>query len=121
MTILAENITYMRIITIAKELGTDLRTRSFFRRDIDALLTHVQSIVMDFAGVVFVSRSVADEIFNVLEDYPNVSILHMEGDVEMMFAVVKNGRSTPRKYNDLNTSSVQLKTMDELQSFFSKM
>lgn len=111
----------MKTIRICRELGTDLRTRSFFRRDIEALLDHDTETVIDFAGVVFVSRSVADEIFNVLEDYPNVSIRHMEGDVEMMFTVVKNGRSTPRKYNELNTSSVQLKTMDELQSFFSKM
>ncbi len=111
----------MRTIIIAKEIGTDLRTRSFFRRDIEVLLTHMQSIVMDFTGVIFVSRSVADEIYNVLEDYPNVSVCHMEGDVEMMFSVVKNGRNTPREYKELNITPIKLNTMEDLQSFFSKL
>lgn len=120
MIILAEKMS-MKTIMIYREIGTDLRTRSFFRRDIEGLLNHDTQIVIDFSGVTFVSRSVADEICNVLADYPNLSLRNMAGDVKMMYDVVVRGRSAPRRYDDLNAKHVTLRTMEDLQSFFSKL
>ena len=111
-----------KIISIEKKLGKDLRTRSFFRRDIEGLIEKDDTEVMlDFSGVIFVSRSVADEIYNLLLDYPNMKIRGLAGDVDKMYNVVKNGRMRPREYPADNVRVVHLKTMKELVSFFAAL
>lgn len=114
-------MTLMKTIEIAAAIGTDLRTRVFFRRDIEKLIRVGVPVELDFAGVTFVSRSVADEIFNLLEDYPFVSLKGMEGNVKSMFDVVKRGRISPRCYKDVTVPSVKLSTMEEVRNFFLAM
>ena len=108
----------MKTIEIAKSIGTDLRTRSFFRRDIDRLLDAENSIQLDFTGVVFISRSVADEIYNVLEDNPNCNIVGMEGDVLKMYGIVEKGRMRPRVFSDHKIKTIQLRNMKEVENYF---
>lgn len=107
-------------INISMTIGRDIRTRSFFRRDIEKLIGDTDSAaILDFTDVMFVSRSVADEICNVLCDYPNARVVGMAGDVEMMYSVVVNGRSKPRIYSEDEIKVVHLKTLDEMEDFFS--
>lgn len=107
-----------KVIYISRNLGADLRTRSFFRRDIEKLIVPFDGdILLDFDGVDFISRSVADEICNLLEDYPMLSITGMDGDVEMMYKVVVSGRSKPREYPKMNVKVYHLKNMKELSDF----
>lgn len=84
-------------VSIASRIGSDLRIRSFFRRDIEHLLKGYQDhITLNFEGVVFISRSVADEICNLQSDYPDLQLTGMEGDVEKMYNVVSKGREKTR-------------------------
>ena len=64
----------MDIINIASYIGKDIRTRSFFRHDIEELIKNKESVTLDFSEVTFISRSVADELYNVLEDYPDIQV-----------------------------------------------
>ena len=107
-------------IQIYSSLGRDLRTRSFFRRDIEHLIKNVSSkITLDFTEVEFISRSVADEIFNVLCDHPNVVLSGMTGDVDMMYSVVEKSRNNPRVFpSDDNINVVQLNTLKDLDNYF---
>ncbi len=106
-------------IIVSIHLGNDLRTRSFFRRDIEQLIDkdHLND-VLDFSGVEFISRSVADEICNLLADYPSLSISGMEGDVKSMFDLVMRSRKEPREYPTLNAKVYHLKTYKEMHDFF---
>lgn len=107
------------IISIIEKMGTDLRTRSFFRRDAETIILPIEGeIIFDFSGVEFISRSVADEICNLLEDYPDLSIRGMAGDVEKMYRLVVEGRCRPREYSEMNAKVVHLKNMRELSDFF---
>lgn len=107
-------------ISILSHIGNDIRTRSFFRRDIELLIQPYNGkITLDFDGVKFISRSVADEICNVLQQYTNIDIIGMAGDVKMMFDVVVKGRNTPRVYSDVNAKIIHLNTMEEMNNFFS--
>lgn len=110
----------MNKIIISNEIGTDIRTRSFFRRDIERLIRPIISdnVVLDFENVNFISRSVADEICNILKDYPSLSITGMTGDVEKMYMVVDEGRSKPRVYSELDAEVYHLRDMKELTEFF---
>ncbi len=108
-----------RLIPISKNIGSDLRTRSFFRRDLEKLIKPFDGdVTVDFKGVDFISRSVADEICNLLEDYPLLDIVGMSGDVEMMYGIVANGRTKPREYPKMNVKVYHLKNMKELSDFF---
>ena len=108
------------IVSISTSIGSDLRTRSFFRRDIEKLISNNSGeIIMDFSEVRFISRSVADEICNVLSDHPNLSAVGMLGDVYMMFSVVRRGREQPRIYPTGNIKVIDFNTLDEMDEFFS--
>lgn len=110
-------------ISISSAIGRDLRTRSFFRRDIDTLLGQCRNAIvsLDFTGVTFISRSVADEICNLLRDCPNVTLKGMTGDVSMMYRVVAKARSHPRLFPDTNTTVVHLESLDQMTSFFNAL
>lgn len=109
----------MKKIKIAIEIGRDIRTRSFFRRDIEQLIGHKKDdIVLDFQNVEFISRSVADEICNLLQDYPSIKVDGMSGDVEKMYKIVQDGRNKPRVYPEMNAKVYHLKNMKELTEFF---
>lgn len=105
-------------LKIAELIGTDIRTRRFFRNDMERILPRDTSVMLDFTGVAFVSRSVADEIYNVLEDYPLARVCHLEGDVGMMYEVVRKGRRAPREYDPVNAKVVTLTNMTDLMRFF---
>ncbi len=103
-------------------MGKDLRTRSFFRRDIERIITSKKSeIELDFSEVNFISRSVADELYNILSEYPLVKVSGLTNDVEMMFKVVSKGRREPRVYSPVNARIYHLKTMEEMSAFFSAL
>ena len=107
------------VISISNHLGSDLRTRLFFRRDIERLLyRYNEDSTLDFSGVIFISRSVGDEICNLMIDYPLLSITGMEGDVKMMYDLVVRGRKEPREYPHLNAKVYHLKTLKDMQEFF---
>lgn len=109
----------MRTIKISREIGPDIRTRSFFRRDVERLASPLnEDTILDFINVEFISRSVADEICNLLEDYPLLSITGMIGDVRKMYTVVVEGRSKPRVYPEMKAEIYHLKNMKELSEFF---
>lgn len=107
------------IINVSSQLGKDLRTRSFFRNDIEEIIGNTtDECCLDFHDVIFISRSVADEIYNLLEDHKNLHISNMEGDVQKMYSIVKRGRTTPREYPSSEIKVIHLKTMKEMQEFF---
>lgn len=110
------------IISVISTMGDDLRTRSFFRRDVENLIRrHNTSITLDFNGVLFISRSVADEIYNVLQQYREMAIKGMTGNVKTMYDLVVKGRLNPRVYPEINATVVQLTNMAEVNDFFSKL
>lgn len=106
-------------LQISSLLGIDLRTRSFFRRDIEKIISRcVADTVLDFRGVIFISRSVADELCNLLDDHPYLTVTGMERDVRMMYEVVVRGRNQPREYPPSNAKVYHLNTFKEMQDFF---
>lgn len=109
------------IISVTSTMGDDLRTRSFFRRDVENLIRiHNANITLDFNGVQFISRSVADEIYNVSKQYGDMRITGMAGNVKTMYDLVVKGRLNPRVYNEVNATIVKLNNMAEVHDFFSK-
>lgn len=108
----------MVTIQISKAIGNDIRTRIFFRRDIERLVNPTDEVCLDFSGVVFVTRSVADEMYNVSLDFPRVSIINLEGEVKKMYDVVERGRENPRVFEETNFKTVKLESIHDAIRFF---
>lgn len=107
-------------IYVAAQIGDDLRTRSFFRRDIEKLIMPFSGeIVLDFSGVRFVSRSVADELCEIMREHPSMSQEGMSRQVSMMYKIVLRSRNSPRVYSEVNAKVYHLQTLDDMNEFFS--
>lgn len=107
------------IISIADTIGKDIRTRSFFRRDIERLTAdNNHNAVLDFNDVEFISRSVADELCEILHEYPEMSAINIVGSVKSMYDIVVKGRETPRTYQKPNINVVQLTTIKDMERYF---
>ena len=107
------------VIKISELISTDIRSRAnanIIRSAIDGLN---DGIVLDFTDVTFISRSFADELYNVMKEHSNLTLTHESDFVKSMLNAVKQGReSKRRKIND--TSEVkEIKDMKSLELFLS--
>lgn len=78
-----------------------------------------ESYVLDFSLVEFISRSFADELINLMEDYNGrISIIGTNKEIESMIAIVKNGRvSVVSKKKSMGVKV--LRNLQEVERFFS--
>lgn len=110
-------------IDIADLLGQDI----ILRNRVDDLLLYlenlkIESAVIDFAGVKFVTRSFADEYYNVIINHKTIKIktINISEDIKMIFEAV---RTTQNKKKDLNLNAkvIICHNYTELQNVFSSL
>lgn len=100
-------------INIAALIGTDIRSRAnanIIRAAIDGL----GGADLDLSGVEFISRSFADELYNIAVDCPGVTVSGARGIVASMLAAVEQGRSKPRRRQQDDAEVVDAHDMDTL-------
>ncbi len=87
-----------QIIHITEIIGNELLARSravILHQMIDG---NADKIILDFLGVIFITRSFADELCNTLDDFNGkISCINMAQNVETMMTIVSNGRNNKRK------------------------
>lgn len=101
------------IIKIAERIGTEISTRrmvELFERD----LSHDDEYLFDMSGVSFISRSAADEIYNIAYCDYHVVLANMEPFVKKMMDVVSVGRFSPRKHDDERLKVIHCKDVETL-------
>ena len=102
-----------------KAIGNEIRTRIFFRRNIEEIIKQSDEICLDFSGVTFITRSVADEIYNIQLDFPKIDIINLHGEAKKMYEVVKRSRLAPRNVSEkVRFHSVRLSNIDETIRYF---
>ena len=81
------------------------------------------AITIDFQGINFISRSFADEIWNIVDDNKNkkITFVGMSEDVNIMISKVKKSRSQERKRVFSNPKMYSFDTMEELSAFLLSM
>ena len=74
-------------------------------------------IALDFSNISFVSRSVADEIWNLMDEYPSLTMKNIGNDVGKMLEVVKMGRASRGKSPNRvkRTTTIFCDTIDEVR------
>lgn len=104
-------------LEIAELISTDIRSRAnaeIIRSAIDGIRG---DIILDFAGVVFVSRSFTDELYNIMREHKNISLKNMSNIVISMLDAVTKGRNSKRVFKENDSEIKEFDDMSSLSSF----
>lgn len=104
---------------ISELIGTDIRSRAnanIIRSVIDGLNDR---IVLDFANVTFISRSFADELYNVMKEHCNLTLINESEFVKSMLTAVTQGRESKRMSINDTSEVKEIKDMKSLELFLS--
>ena len=102
------------IIKVIDLLGSDIRSRlnaEKIRNRIDG------QTVMDFSGVKFMSRSFADELYNICHGNALVRLEGMSEFVHSMYNTVSDGRQRKRVRKEDNGEILKFDKVESLSEF----
>lgn len=86
-----------QIINIQEQFGAELHTRQMMER-LAASLEPSNEYLLDMSGVEQISRSAADELYNLTHSEIAVDLINLEPFVEKMLSAVTKGRFLPRQH-----------------------
>lgn len=101
------------IIKISDKLGGEISTRLMIE-DFAKTLTKEDEYLFDMSGVSFISRSAADELFNISFCDYHVVLANMESFVQKMMDVVSVSRFKPRDLKQEDVEIIHCKTIKDL-------
>jgi hypothetical protein len=107
----------MKVIKLKEILGTQVRSRVCIKALKDQLFGDNRYCI-DLEGVTFISRSFADELYNLSYDNGNINFVNKSSDVEKMMKAVWDGRAKKRVRTDDKVTIENISTMEELSKFF---
>ena len=108
-----------KVFKISELISPDIRSRAsanIIRSIIDGLNDR---IVLDFANVTFISRSFADELYNVLKEHSNLTLANESDFVKSMLTAVKQGRENKNRLINDTSEVKEIKDMKSLELFLS--
>lgn len=106
----------MEVIVIKDLLGTEVRSRipaNILRKQ----LINNHAHIIDMKGVNFISRSFADELYNICQDYGHIRFLNKNDDVKKMMDAVWTGREKKRVRPNEDGTIENISTMKDLSKF----
>ncbi len=101
------------IIKIKEQLGTELHTRQMIEQ-LAASLNNDDSYLLDMSGIMQVSRSAADELYNLTHGSLHVDMINIEPFVEKMLSAVTLGRFMPRTHTSSDIPIIQCQTIESV-------
>ena len=72
---------------------------------------------IDMAEVTFISRSFADELYNLQLDHTHVQFINAQGNVKKMMEVVWKGRKKKRVRTQADVKTVDLTSIEDFSNF----
>lgn len=112
----------MKTIVLKDSLGTDIRSRKNVYIIKEFMSTAGNQITIDFQDIVFISRSFADELYDVINVYntKSVTFANTSDDVNKMLSAVKTSRETARKRTKEQTEISYFDNIQTLSEFLVK-
>ena len=102
------------IIYIKEQYGAELHTRQMMER-LAASLKPSHKYLLDMSGVEQVSRSAADELYNLTHGKIQVDIIYLEPNVEKMLSAVTRGRFFPRQRTESDIPIIHCATVSSVR------
>ncbi len=108
-----------RVLKISELISTDIRSRVNANIIREAINGTKDKIVLDFSGVVFISRSFTDELYNIKSEKADISFTHVSDIVQSMIDAVFNSRKHKRNYSNNNSEMKRFNDLESLSSYLS--
>ncbi len=103
-----------QIIHMQEQYGAELHTRQIME-NISASLVSGNEYLLDMSGVEQISRSAADELYNIMHGDIPVEVINLEPFVEKMLSAVIKGRFLPRQRTTDDVPIIQCATIESVQ------
>ena len=81
---------------------------------LNALLPAEDDYLLDMSGIQLISRSAADELYNLTHGSKRVEIINLEPFVEKMFSAVTLGRFLPRHHTSTDLPILECQTIEQV-------
>ncbi len=102
-----------QVINIQEKYGKELHTRQIMER-LSASLNAEDDYLLDMRGIEQISRSAADELYNLTHGIKRVEIINLEPFVEKMLSAVTLGRFLPRRRSSTDLPIVECQTINQV-------
>lgn len=109
-----------QIIKMVELYGAELRTRAMMEQFAKSLLPE-NSYLIDMAGVTSISRSAADELYNITHDSRNVEMINLTPFVQKMVDAVILSRFQPRQLRQNQTPITYCPDVESLKKALSSI
>lgn len=106
----------MSKIRVKDLIGAEVRSRIPIAL-LKKAIAECKNYDIDMADVTFISRSFADELYNLQQDYMNVHFLNLQEDVKKMIDAVWGGREKERVRPKDSVSTENLSSIEEFSNF----
>lgn len=103
-----------QIINIQEQFGAELHTRQMMER-LAASLEPNNEYLLDMSGIEQISRSAADELYNLTHSEISVDLINLEPFVEKMLSAVTKGRFLPRQHTADDMPIIHCTTISSVQ------
>ena len=102
-----------QIINMQERYGRELHTRQMIERLSDSLNAE-DDYLLDMRGIKQISRSAADELYNLTHGSKRVEMINLEPFVEKMLSAVTLGRFLPRQRLSSDLPIVECQTIGQV-------
>lgn len=102
------------ILKLQERYGSELRTRLMMER-LTSSLNNQDEYLLDFQGIEQISRSAADELYNLTHSEKHIETINISPFVQKMLDAVTLGRFQPRK-RPAATPIIRCTTMQSLSN-----
>ena len=99
-----------QVTNMFEKYGKELHTRQMVER-LSASMNAVDDYLLDMRGIEQISRSAADELYNLTHGPKRVEIINIEPFVEKMLSAVTLGRFLPRRCTSTDLPIIECQTI----------
>jgi len=96
-----------------EKYGKELHTRQMVER-LSASMNVEDEYLLDMRGIEQISRSAADELYNLTHGPRRVEIINIEPFVEKMLSAVTLGRFLPRRRSSTDLPIIECQTIGQV-------
>lgn len=108
----------IQLVNLFSMFGAEIRSRSNSEKLRDSI-TDISNTVMDMSGVVFISRSFADELCILIEQ--GADVINADVAVGSMLNVVKAGRGIKRIRRNEDVPVIKIDDMKGLSEYLATL
>lgn len=106
-------------ITLYNIYQADLFSRAKASLLVDNINPKADTVILDFEGISFMSRSFTDELYNIVIDFSGKEFhyIHRNDDIRIMMEKVAEGRTRERQLGIPPAQMFSFKSQSELAEF----